>query len=767
MATYTDKTLVFNSGRTTQMSSSDQLSYSTSIIVADGKGLQGLNATSDVAVTLGDAAGATNFIVEDSAGADVVVVDSDGNMSIVGNLDVTGTIISRDEERVLVADNFLDVNFGHVSTTALSGGVAVNYQSVAAGTNLSINTASNTVTFTAASGETEPLLSAATTSAIPADTFSAGDIVQIAGTTNAENDGFYVVESQGSAGTMDFKSTATTTPDSINFKPAQVNFTADAQTSGTITISKVKVTVLQVKTSNGTWETATGSTDSDFASPGDLGGSTLQEAYELGNTIAMTDAEGGFDVSASSGTPAISLDAAGASNFTVDSAALTLSTTTSGELDLTSAGEMDVNAGANLDIDVTGTFDMLSSSTFSIDGTGASNVTATSGNLTVSTATSGNLALTSVGTATLTSASGSACAITDGVGTLTMTSGALTESALVSIDLTPSGAITIQGGGASKYGDDTATLDFDGAGAVAESGMTSFTITPSGAVNLSAGSTANLAAASGSAVTVQDGVLTLSATSGALSESGLTNCDLSGSGTMTITGGGVSTFGDDTGTLIFGGTGAVTTAGMTTIDLDGSGLIQINSSGGGIAIGNDDIDQLIGIGTAGERAITVGSASATSLTLSSGSQVISTDQILLSGSTVGDQAVCVQMTAGEALAQGEIVYGSAAATVSKADQDGGSAAGDAIRTPLGVANAAISNAATGAIAIAGIVPVKFSDDGDGAAVGKAVYLGATAGVGVQTPPSSGTVYQIGILTTASSSNIGLVAWQPSLIADYA
>ena len=38
--------------------------------------------------------------------------------------------------------------------------------------------------------------------------------------------------------------------------------------------------------------------------------------------------------------------------------------------------------GKNLDIDVTGSFDMLASTTFSVDGTGASNVTATSGNLT-------------------------------------------------------------------------------------------------------------------------------------------------------------------------------------------------------------------------------------------------------------------------------------------------------------------------------------------------------------------------------------------------
>ena len=93
----------------------------------------------------------------------------------------------------------------------------------------------------------------------------------------------------------------------------------------------------------------------------------------------------------------ISIDSADNSNFTVAGANLSLGTTTSGELDLTSAGLLDVNAGANLDIDVTGTFDVLASSTFSIDGTGASNVSAASGNLTLSTSTSGNLVLSSAG----------------------------------------------------------------------------------------------------------------------------------------------------------------------------------------------------------------------------------------------------------------------------------------------------------------------------------------------------------------------------------
>jgi hypothetical protein len=132
-------------------------------------------------------------------------------------------------------------------------------------------------------------------------------------------------------------------------------------------------------------------------------GATLQTAYVAGNTITTSAAEGDVTFTGTEDfvvtlsdmlvdtTASISLDADTASNFTVAGADLTISTTTSGELDLTSAGLMDVNAGANLDIDVTGTYDVLSTGVFSIDGTGASNVTATSGDLSLSTATSGEV----------------------------------------------------------------------------------------------------------------------------------------------------------------------------------------------------------------------------------------------------------------------------------------------------------------------------------------------------------------------------------------
>lgn len=98
---------------------------------------------------------------------------------------------------------------------------------------------------------------------------------------------------------------------------------------------------------------------------------------------------------------AFSFDGGGASNVTVDSASLTVSTTTSGSLILDGVALVDINAGANLDIDVTGTFDMLASGAMSLDATGASNMSVASGDLTLATTTSGGLILSSAGLASI------------------------------------------------------------------------------------------------------------------------------------------------------------------------------------------------------------------------------------------------------------------------------------------------------------------------------------------------------------------------------
>jgi len=104
------------------------------------------------------------------------------------------------------------------------------------------------------------------------------------------------------------------------------------------------------------------------------------------NAVAATlDASGGY-----------SIDGTGAAcNVSATSQNLTVSTITSGTLFVTAGALLDIDAAANIDIDVTGTFDVLATTTFSIDGTGASNVSATSGDLTLSTIASGDLILTS------------------------------------------------------------------------------------------------------------------------------------------------------------------------------------------------------------------------------------------------------------------------------------------------------------------------------------------------------------------------------------
>lgn len=150
------------------------------------------------------------------------------------------------------------------------------------------------------------------------------------------------------------------------------------------------------------------------ATSGNLTISTITSGTLILNSVAAIDMDGTSATLDTTG--AFSIDGAAASNVSTTAADLTLSTLTSGALIATSAGLWDLNAGANLDIDVTGTYDMLSTGVFSIDGTGASNVSATSGNLTISTITSGQLLLTSAGDSdyTVPNASATAFRLRDG-----------------------------------------------------------------------------------------------------------------------------------------------------------------------------------------------------------------------------------------------------------------------------------------------------------------------------------------------------------------
>lgn len=203
-----------------------------------------------------------------------------GSMSIAGNLDVAGVITARDEERVLVHDNFLDVNFGTTSSTAEPGGLNVVYKSLSS---LPVDTATYSMSFQAQSGTDGAKLEisdSGSTLSIPSSLFSAGNIIQIQGTDDANNDGLYVVKSftsGGSTHTVEFEYTG------YSFSPAQNDFTAGSQSTGTVNLDHVDCSMLTVNAS-GEFRVATGSNDSDFTATSALAGS-LQDAYNLGQEI--------------------------------------------------------------------------------------------------------------------------------------------------------------------------------------------------------------------------------------------------------------------------------------------------------------------------------------------------------------------------------------------------------------------------------------------------------------------------------------------------
>jgi len=152
---------------------------------------------------------------------------------------------------------------------------------------------------------------------------------------------------------------------------------------------------------------------------GDLNVTSIDSVVITGNEAIATaiqlnaaNAAGGIDIDA--GTGGVAVDTTGPLSLdgTGTAANLTLAANDAGTATLVLAAS-NVGAGVgNLDVDADGSVDILAGGVFSIDGTGVSNVTATSGNLTVSTVTSGSLLLTSAGDSTYTVPDPSATAFT-------------------------------------------------------------------------------------------------------------------------------------------------------------------------------------------------------------------------------------------------------------------------------------------------------------------------------------------------------------------
>jgi hypothetical protein len=526
------------------------------------------------------------------------------------------------------------------------------------------------------------------------------------------------------------------------------------------------------------------------------GGSlTLQLAYEGGNTIVTDTTNGAFDVS---GTEAISLDAAAASNFSVAGANLTLETTTSGSIIATSAGLFDLNAGANLDVDVTGTMDFLSSGAFSIDGTGASNVTATSGNLALSTVTSGNVEVTSADAVNVSAGDEAAAA----GNVVTIAAG--------------------NGGGANDGGGVTLTAGDSGAGATGDGGDVALvggdaTSTNGNGGNLSLTTGAGTGAGSAGSVLISgpndEGealvTLTTTGTGGDSAQFFVGDNDPNGS----VTGLAGSLFLRDTGTggvlYVNESTGSGTVwRPVVTSGAGGSLTLQLAYEGGNTIVtdttnGAFDVSgtEAISLDAAAASNFSVAGANLTLETTTSGTLDLTsandiqmtfqannatgmviddgTNNFLTFDSTTGDLAVEVNqfmdvttgaggltLTAAATIAVGDIVTINQDGEVILADSNTGT---DEDAFAIGVAaTAATATNPVKIYTLSGVlVPVNFAAAPAATANGEVVFVSSTGGEGTITPPvgMGNVLYKVGFLQGADGATTQpLVLLQPQYLA---
>jgi hypothetical protein len=293
-------------------------------------------------ITIGNTTGATALNLSSGTGNTLI---TSPQVTMTGNLVVQGTTTTVESEIVNVADNFLWLNDGYTTTSALEGGIVIN----------SLPTATNDTVaaggFTASGGGQNAEV--ATTAAAA---FAVGDFIQISGANNQSNDGLYeVLTSAANVLTI----AGIGGEGAATFQFTQNDFVTDSTVAGTIT--KVTVGAIQVSTTGKLqygYDSDNGMTFGNVVTtPGTGTDLTLQNAYVGGNTITTSAGEGVVTIAGDQ------------------------------ELNITATGGL--NLDTQLDFDGT-VFDvqMTGNNGFSLDGTADSNVTATN------TAASTNLTLT-------------------------------------------------------------------------------------------------------------------------------------------------------------------------------------------------------------------------------------------------------------------------------------------------------------------------------------------------------------------------------------
>ena len=242
-----------------------------------------LELQADVVNILGESGGQPYQLadIQDGTRDNIVVGDSNGNVSVsgdvsvAGDVEVGGTITSTSMENLLVTDNHILLNNGYLTETELMGGIIINRLPTS-----TKDTATALAFVAGIAAISNPTLGTDT-----ASVFSQDDIIMING--SAENDGVYEVESHA-ANLLTVKGIGTvpTTEGLFN-----TQFTANA--SDTCTITKITITSLCTD-DDGVWRVSDGAitpltwTDLVFGTIG-------SDKEVLFNDGGVTGSEAGFE----------------------------------------------------------------------------------------------------------------------------------------------------------------------------------------------------------------------------------------------------------------------------------------------------------------------------------------------------------------------------------------------------------------------------------------------------------------------------------------
>lgn len=222
------------------------------------------------------------------------------DLEVGGNLTVHGTMTYIDSE-ILTSDAYMLMNSSYSGITVQNGGIVVNSKmNVAPGNLISITALTNTVVMSGVHN------------------LSDGDIFSIQNTDDSANDSLYEVASASNNGvntTVVLKAVVTSTYDEL--VRSSSDLTDEGNTTGA-KAGKATIAVFRSDVVNGRFEYAIGDNTTMVFQDVAASNLNLQTAYENGNSLSLSAAEGSFDVSPAVGEiVAISLDASAPSNFSV------------------------------------------------------------------------------------------------------------------------------------------------------------------------------------------------------------------------------------------------------------------------------------------------------------------------------------------------------------------------------------------------------------------------------------------------------------------